>query len=112
MLRIQDLVFDAYGRRFFDRASVALPTGAKVGLVGRNGAGKTTLFRLIQGELSAGGGEIMLPKAARIGSVDQEQAATPIPLLETVLAGQVERAALVAELETAPPERIADIYQR
>ena len=112
MLRIQDLVFDAYGRRFFDRASVALPTGAKVGLVGRNGAGKTTLFRLIQGELSAGGGEIVLPRAARIGSADQEQAATPIPLLETVLAAHVERAALTAELETAEPERMADIYAR
>jgi ATP-binding cassette subfamily F protein 3 len=112
MLHIQDLVFDAYGRRFFDGASVALPVGAKVGLVGRNGAGKTTLFRLIQGELTPGGGEISLPKAARIGSADQEQAATPIPLLETVLAGQVERAALMAELETAPPERMADIYDR
>jgi ATP-binding cassette, subfamily F, member 3 len=112
MLRFQDLVFDAYGRRFFDQASAALPTGAKVGLVGRNGAGKTTLFRLIQGELTAGGGEIILPKLARIGSADQEQAATPVPLLETVLAAHVERAALTAELETAPPERLADIYAR
>jgi len=112
MLRIQDLVFDAYGRRFFDQASAALPTGAKVGLVGRNGAGKTTLFRLIQGELSAGSGEITLPRLARIGTADQEQAATPIPLLETVLAAHAERAALTAELETAPPERLADIYAR
>jgi ATP-binding cassette subfamily F protein 3 len=112
MLRIQDLVFDAYGRRFFDQASAALPTGAKVGLVGRNGAGKTTLFRLIQGELSAGGGEIILPRLARIGTADQEQAATPIPLLETVLSAHIERAALTAELETAPPERLADIYAR
>ncbi len=45
MLRIHDLVFDAWGRRFFDRATVSLPVGAKVGLVGRNGAGKSTLFR-------------------------------------------------------------------
>src|SRR5579872_2421703 len=112
MLRIQDLVFDAYGRRFFDQASAALPTGAKVGLVGRNGAGKTTLFRLIQGELVAGGGEIILPRAARIGTADQEQAATPIPLLDTVLAADVERAALTAELETAPPERLGEIYGR
>jgi ATP-binding cassette subfamily F protein 3 len=112
MLRIQDLVFDAYGRRFFDQATFALPAGAKVGLVGRNGAGKTTLFRLIQGELSAGSGEIILPRLARIGSADQEQAASPIPLLETVLAAHAERAALTAELETAPPERLADIYER
>jgi ATP-binding cassette subfamily F protein 3 len=112
MLRIQDLVFDAYGRRFFDRASAALPVGAKVGLVGRNGAGKTTLLRLIKGELVAGGGDILMPRAARIGTADQEQAASPVPLIETVLAAHLERAALTAELETAPPERLADIYAR
>lgn len=112
MLRIHDLVFDAWGRRFFDQATVSLPAGAKVGLVGRNGAGKSTLFRLILGELSAGGGEIDYPKAARIASVEQEHAATPVPLLETVLAADLERAALLSELETAPPERMGDIYGR
>ncbi|MDB5481678.1 MAG: transporter, ATP-binding protein [Caulobacteraceae bacterium] len=112
MLRIHDLVFDAWGRRFFDQATVSLPAGAKVGLVGRNGAGKSTLFRLILGELSAGGGEIDYPKAARIATVEQEHAATPIPLLETVLAADLERAALLSELETAPPERMGDIYGR
>ena len=112
MLRIQDLVFDAYGRRFFDGASFALPPGGKVGLIGRNGAGKTTLFRLIKGELVAGGGDIILPRLARMGSADQEQAATPVPLLETVLAADLERAALTAELETAEPERLGDIYER
>src|ERR1700677_1451910 len=81
MLRINDLVFDAYGRRFFDGATVALPVNAKVGLVGRNGAGKTTLFKLIKGELEPGGGEIGYPKAARIASVDQEHPASPVALL-------------------------------
>ena len=112
MLRIHDLVFDAWGRRFFDHATVSLPADAKVGLVGRNGAGKSTLFRLILGQLSAGGGEIGYPKAARIAAVDQEHAATPIPLLETVLAADLERAALLGELEAAPAERMADIYGR
>ena len=112
MLRIHDLVFDAWGRRFFDHATVTLPIGAKVGLVGRNGAGKSTLFKLILGHLSAGSGDIDVPKAARIGSVDQEHPATPIPLLETVLAADTERASLLAELEIAEPERMGDIYAR
>ena len=53
MLRIENLVFDAWGRRFFDSASVAIPAGTKVGLVGRNGVGKSTLFKLILGDLRA-----------------------------------------------------------
>jgi ATP-binding cassette subfamily F protein 3 len=112
MLQIDNLVFNAWNRRFFDSASVALPLGAKVGLIGRNGVGKTTLFKLILGELIADGGEIGLPKAARIASVDQEHPATPVSLLDTVLAADVQREALNAELETAEPERLGDIYQR
>jgi len=112
MLHIHDLVFDAWGRRFFDHATVSLPQGAKVGLVGRNGAGKTTLFRLIQGQLSAGGGEIELRRHARIGSVDQEHPASHVALLDTVLEADVERASLMTELDCAPPERMADIYGR
>jgi ATP-binding cassette, subfamily F, member 3 len=112
MLRINDLVFDAYGRRFFDGATVALPVNAKVGLVGRNGAGKTTLFKLIKGELEPGGGEIGYPKAARIASVDQEHPASPVALLDTVLAADVERDRLLASLETADPEHIGEIYAR
>ena len=112
MLQIRDLVFDAWGRRFFDQANARLPDRAKVGLVGRNGAGKTTLFKLILGQLIPGDGEIRLPKAARIGTVDQEHPATPVPLLETVLEADLERDALLTELETAPPERLGDIYGR
>ncbi|HZZ35739.1 MAG TPA: ABC-F family ATP-binding cassette domain-containing protein, partial [Caulobacteraceae bacterium] len=112
MLRIHELTFDAWGRRFFDEASVSIPAGHKVGLVGRNGAGKTTLFRLILGQLTPGGGAISLPKAARIGTVDQEHPATPVPLLETVLAADAERARLMAELEIADPEHLGEIYAR
>ncbi len=111
MLRIQDLVFDAWGRRFFDNASVTIPTGWKVGLVGRNGAGKSTLFRLILGTLSHGGGDITVPKGARIGTVAQEHEATPVSILDTVLEADERRHNLMAELETAAPERIGDIYE-
>jgi len=112
MLQIENLVFNGWGRRFFDKATVTLPPGTKVGLVGRNGVGKSTLFKLILGELQPDGGEIAFPKSARIASVDQEHPATPVSLLDTILAADIERDALYLELESAEPERMGDIYGR
>ncbi len=112
MLAIDNLVFNAWGRRFFDRATVTLPLAAKVGLVGRNGAGKSTLFKLILGELGPDGGEIAIPKGAKVATVAQEHPATPVSLLDTILEADEDRRALYAELDSAAPERIADIYAR
>ena len=112
MLQINELVFDAWGRRFFDGASVNLPVNGKVGLVGRNGAGKSTLFKLILGQLTAGSGDIRLPKSARLAAVDQEHPATPVSLLDTVLAADVERDRLMSELGVAEPEHMGEIYAR
>ncbi|MFO0285946.1 MAG: ABC-F family ATP-binding cassette domain-containing protein [Brevundimonas sp.] len=112
MLQITNLTYNAWGRAFLDSASVSLPPGAKVGLVGRNGIGKSTLFKLILGELQAGGDEISLPRAARIGSVDQEHPATPVSVLETILEADVERHTLTKRLETAEPEEMGEIWAR
>ncbi len=112
MLQIDDLVFNAWGRRFFDHASVLVPSNAKVGLVGRNGVGKTTLFGLIKGELAPDQGDFLLPRGARIASVDQEHPATPVSLLDTILAADEQRDTLQKELEVAEPERVADVYAR
>ncbi|MBF9021396.1 ATP-binding cassette domain-containing protein [Rhodobacterales bacterium HKCCA1058] len=112
MLRISDLSFSMAGRPLFDGASATIPTGHKVGIVGRNGAGKTTLFRLIKGELSLDGGRIEIPARARIGGVSQEVPGSAVSLLDTVLAADTERAALMAEAETATGERMAEVQTR
>jgi len=112
MLQIKDLTFTAWGRRFFDKAGVSLPPGSKVGLVGRNGVGKSTLFKLIMGELVAGGDEISLPKNTRIGQVAQEHPATPVSLIDTILEADEERHSLMTRLETADPEEMGDIWTR
>ena len=113
MLRITDISYSVEGRPLFEGASATIPTGHKVGLVGRNGAGKTTLFRLIRGELALEGGEIDLPPRARIGGVAQEVPSSEVSLIDTVLAADTERATLMAEAETAEdPNRIAEIQTR
>ncbi len=113
MLKIEDITYSVEGRPLFEGASATIPTGHKVGLVGRNGAGKTTLFRLIKKELALEGGDISMPTRARIGGVAQEVPSSSTSLLDTVLAADTERAALLIEAETAhDPHRIADIQHR
>ncbi len=113
MLKIEDITYNVEGRPLFEGATATIPTGHKVGLVGRNGAGKTTLFRLIRGELALEGGAITLPQRARIGGVAQEVPSSATSLLDTVLAADTERAALMAEADTAhDPHRIAEIQHR
>ena len=113
MLRIDAITYSVEGRPLLEGASATIPTGHKVGLVGRNGTGKTTLFRLIRGELALEGGEISLPSRARIGGVAQEVPSSETSLLDTVLQADTERSALLTESETATdPHRIADIQSR
>ena len=113
MLRINDLNFAIEGRPLFEGASATIPTGHKVGLIGRNGAGKTTLFKLIRGEIPSETGTISLPARARIGGVSQEVPGNEVSLIDTVLAADTERASLLAEAETATdPGRIAEVQTR
>ena len=95
MLRISGISYSIDGRPLLEDASATIPTGHKVGLVGRNGTGKTTLFRLIRGELTLDNGSIEIPKGWKIGGVSQEVPGNEVSLLNTVLAADTERAALL-----------------
>jgi ATP-binding cassette subfamily F protein 3 len=113
MLHIIDLTYRIGERMLIDHATVALPAGAKAGLVGRNGAGKSTLFRLIAGEIGPESGQIGVPRNTSIGQVAQEAPSGEETLIEVVLAADRERGALLAEAETATdPHRIAEIHIR
>ena len=113
MISISNLTARIAGRLLLDDASVSLPAGIKAGLVGRNGTGKSTLFRIITGDLAPESGEVSYPRQARIGQVAQEAPGTDDPLIDIVLAADKERAALLAEAETATdPHRIAEIQIR
>ncbi|HET9903531.1 MAG TPA: ABC-F family ATP-binding cassette domain-containing protein [Xanthobacteraceae bacterium] len=113
MLVIDNVTLSVGGRTLLDRASAQIPADARVGLVGRNGVGKTTLFRLIAGEIAAQEGAIEVPRRTRIGRLAQEAPDGPASLLDTVLAADGERAALLAAAERErDPMRLADIQTR
>ncbi|HKA71530.1 MAG TPA: ABC-F family ATP-binding cassette domain-containing protein [Xanthobacteraceae bacterium] len=113
MLVIDGLSLRVAGRLLIDNASAQIPTGARVGVVGRNGTGKTTLFRAIAGELAIEQGGIAVPKRARVGRLAQEAPGGRETLIEVVLAADRERSELMAAAEqTHDPHRIAEIHAR
>ncbi|MBI1250087.1 MAG: ATP-binding cassette domain-containing protein [Alphaproteobacteria bacterium] len=113
MLEIRDLTYRIAGRLLFENASAFIAEGWKVGLVGRNGTGKSTLLRLIREDAQSPNSAVRIGKAARMGFVAQEAAATDDALLDVVLSADEELSALTREAETATdPHRIADIHTR
>lgn len=56
----------------FKDCSLQIGVRDRIGLVGPNGSGKTTLFRMILGEESVDGGEILIAKGVTIGYLPQE----------------------------------------
>ncbi|MGB7316770.1 MAG: ATP-binding cassette domain-containing protein [Planktotalea sp.] len=113
MLKISDITYSVAGRTLVENTSVTIPTGHKVGLVGRNGSGKTTLFKVIRGEMVLDTGNLSMPQCWKIGGVSQEVPGNEVSLIDTVLRADTEREALLAEAETATdPARISEVQTR
>ena len=71
MLHVNDLEFRVQGEPLFDRATVAVNKGDRVGLVGNNRVGKTTLLRILLGELEPQAGTVRLGVNLEIAYFDQ-----------------------------------------
>ncbi len=113
MLKLRDVTFRIAGRTLLDKASLTIPTGYRVGLIGPNGTGKSTLFKLIAGELELDSGEIEIVSSAKIGMVRQDLPDDDTTLIDVVLAADTERSELLLETETmTDPDRIAYVYER
>lgn len=113
MLHLNDATLRIAGRPLLEGATLHVPAGTRMGLVGRNGTGKSTLLRLIAGELQLDAGSLRLPAGARIGMVRQEAPGGEATPLQAVLAYDEERTALLAEAQSASdPTRIAEVHTR
>ena len=113
MLQLSNIFYSIQGKPIFEDASAVIPTGHKVGIVGRNGTGKTTLFKLIKKSLTPDSGNIEIPKYYKIGGVEQEAPACEKSLLQTVLEADIERTQLLKEVDNCKDgKRITYIYQR
>src|ERR1700759_5351467 len=100
MLVIDDLSVRIAGRLLIEDASVRIPEGSRIGLVGRNGSGKSTLFNVITGDVAAEHGEIKIPLRWRLGRLAQEAPNGPENLIDVVLNADTERSALLQRAET------------
>ena len=110
MIKIEKILFSIGGRKLLDTGNITIPSGHKIGVVGRNGTGKTTLFGLIKGDLELESGQIILPKNAKIDDVKQEVSENDLSVLETILAADEERETLIKQSKTEKdPVRIAEI---
>jgi ATP-binding cassette subfamily F protein 3 len=113
MLTLNNITVRLGGNVILDRASASIPTGTRVGLVGRNGTGKSTLLKLIAGFSEADDGSVETARETRIGYVAQEAPGGSATPFETVLAADAERARLLAELETShDAHHIGEVHER
>ncbi|MEP4377423.1 MAG: ABC-F family ATP-binding cassette domain-containing protein [Alphaproteobacteria bacterium] len=113
MLNLNNITARLGGETILSGATAMLPTGSRVGLIGRNGAGKSTLLKIIAGLLEADDGSVETPRGTKIGYVAQEAPGGPMTPFEMVLAADTERVDLLAEADTATDaERISVIHER
>ncbi len=103
-----DLSKDLSGEPLLRGISFKLERRDRMSLSGRNGAGKTTLLRMISGEASIDGGELVLAKGTKVALHDQRPPRDQrMTLRDYVLSGAPELIALEGELQRLE-QRMAD----
>ena len=97
LLSLKQITVSFGGPNLLDKVDFQLDRGERVCLVGRNGAGKSTLMKLIAGELTADGGEI-LGQGLKIARLEQEvPAGTEGSVFDVVAKGLGDIAPLLIE---------------
>ncbi|QDK99312.1 ATP-binding cassette domain-containing protein [Acinetobacter tandoii] len=90
MIQLDQLSIRRGGRVLFQKASMQLHPGWKIGLTGVNGAGKSTLFAAFLGELGADEGSLTRPAVWTVAHMAQEIKALDMKAIDFVLSGDEE----------------------
>src|SRR3954452_8873321 len=106
MVIASDLGKDIVGEPLLRGVSFKLEQRDRMTLSGRNGSGKTTLLRMLAGETSIDGGELVINKATRIALHDQRPPRElGLSLRDYVLQGCGDLLALEQRLTGGPGRR-------
>ncbi|WP_411687757.1 ATP-binding cassette domain-containing protein [Acinetobacter indicus] len=106
MIQFDQVSLRRGGRVLFQKASIQIHPGWKVGLTGVNGAGKSTLFAALLGELGADEGSLTRPSGWTVAHMAQEVKALDMPALDFVLSGDEEYWQIQKQL--AQPEQLSN----
>ena len=88
MIAVSNLRVDFTGVPLFEDVNVKFLPGHCYGLIGANGAGKSTFLKVLCGQLEPSAGEVHIPPALRLATLEQDQFAyDSCTVLDTVLQG-------------------------
>ena len=73
MVTVQNLIMRYGNRVLFQDINLKLDRHKRYGLIGANGAGKTTFLKILSGEINEYEGDVIIPKANKVGVLGQNQ---------------------------------------
>ena len=106
MIQLDQLSIRRGGRVLFQKASMQLHPGWKIGLTGVNGAGKSTLFNALLGGMESDSGSLTRPAVWTVAHMAQEIKALDMKAIDFVLSGDEEFWDIQNKLDR--PEELSD----
>lgn len=106
MIQLDQFSVRRGGRVLFQKASMQLHPGWKIGLTGVNGAGKSTLFSALLGGIESDSGSLSRPNVWTVAHMAQEIKALNMKAIDFVLSGDEEYWTIQHQLEH--PEQLSD----
>lgn len=116
MITLDKINLQRGSKILLEEASATINPGQNVALIGANGCGKSSLFQLILSQLSADGGDVLMPANVTIAHMAQEVAASKQPAIEYVIDGDQRLRQLEGQILEAQAadqhSKLADLHQQ